>query len=432
MLEKLLSPISPTFIGPVVQSSRAWRFPTYARAFLDVASHAPGSTPPAPLLDPPWLEHLLKPLLPATSIEWRYFSIISPAFHGIVAFSLFNPFNRFDRIAEGGLLCIVAGVFDAARNAEMLTRQVERHELRQMCWMHMFPVHCLDISEGETTVTRAEWGGVKLHMVQLSPQQSTVEIDSDAGLHLDLRHDGLDGTEVPPAPGHDLRRVPGAHWIIYNPSPIARTSGEITVSAEFLHSIANPGGRTFPNIVSADMHSAAVNGYTARWNEANGYYEHSFGLNPLPLHGWDFLFVPDAARGQGVVMQTYVRSRALRYLEVFWQEDGLQRYSRFEADQMTLEWHDVYDDPEIQVRLPRRRRITGRKPGLRLEMENIIPHQIPLVRPDKLAVRHFFISEHISFCSWKLTDDGGRVLAEVEDFPCGGEVAHFRAKASRV
>jgi hypothetical protein len=98
---------------------------------------------------------------------------------------------------------------------------------------------------------------------------------------------------------------------------------------------------------------------------------------------------------------------------------------------MCLTWDDAYLDADVQARLPLKRRITARKPGLRLEVENTIPLQIPFLRPEKLAVRHFFISEQIAFCSWRLTDDAGHILAEAHEQPAGGELAHFRLRVPR-
>lgn len=196
------------------------------------------------------------------------------------------------------------------------------------------------------------------------------------------------------------------------------------MTPEFLAQIA---GQSFPTIASPALaRLVARDTCCARWDHGNGYYEHSFGLNPLPLHGWDFLFVPDAQRQQGIVLQTYQRSQTLRYLEVLWHDGAEQRYTRFSADQLHLVWEDTYLDPHIHVRLPRKRVIVAHKPGLQLELENTILHQIPFLRPATPAVRHFFISEQIGVTNWRLMDDAGKLLVAVRDQPSGGEIAHGR------
>lgn len=447
--------VNPACIAPALSPVAAWRFPTYARALLRQTHRIEFARPGAPLLladaaATTGLQHCdplslplasLAPWLAATFVEWRYFSIIAPAFHGIVGMALFNPFNHCEQIAEGGLLCIVAGVLGAPRQSARLAEVVASGHLQRLCWMHIFPTDCLsfggpDLEEAsaapeQTGATlQAAYGGVRLAVEQQTPQHTRIDLTSETGLTVALTHTGLEGTALAPVFAEDLGRTPAAHWIVANPSPIARTTGTIHLAPAFLASSQQPA--TVPAIVSPALAAAAgAEGFSARWEDANGYYEHSFGLNPLLLHGWDFLFVPDAAQRQGLVLQTYRRSRALRYLEVFWQQGGEQCYTRFTADELRLVWEDVGRDPAIGVRLPGRRIIEARKPGLRLEVENTIPYQVPLLRTERMLVRHFFISEQIGFCSWRLTDDAGHTLAEAHEQPAGGEVAHARLQARR-
>jgi hypothetical protein len=57
-------------------------------------------------------------------------------------------------------------------------------------------------------------------------------------------------------------------------------------------------------------------------------------------------------------------------------------------------------------------------------------HRIPLLRPHRLAVRHFFISEEIGVANWTLRDAQDRVIAQAFNQPCGGELAHCRTRTS--
>jgi hypothetical protein len=163
-----------------------------------------------------------------------------------------------------------------------------------------------------------------------------------------------------------------------------------------------------------------------RWDGANGYAEHSVGVRPLPLQGWDFLFVPSLDAGASLVLQTYRGSRALRYLEACWLDQGVPRHHRFQASRFRLDWAESAFDPILGVRRPLRRTITASDAGLRLRLDSRVLHRIPLLRPHRLAVRHFFISEEIGVADWRLSDRSGRVLAEVSQQPCGGELAHVR------
>jgi hypothetical protein len=413
--------INPDFLTPVLAASEAWRFPAYARAFLGRGK---------PLLAPPRAERLLRPWLPASYVEWRYYSVLAAGFHGIVGLALFNPFNRFARLAESGLLLIVAGVLDAPRSAAEVRDLREQEGLRQLCWMHLFPTARLEFTTEGVEVLRAEHEGVELRARNYTTQYGSVALRAEHALALVLEHRGLEGTEIAPCYADDLGDLPGEHWIVYNPSPIAEATGELRLAPHFLQRLDDAGqAGTFPNFVSPSLRrEVARAGYAARWHKASGYYEHSFGVRPLPLNGWDFLFVPDAERRQGLVLQTYRNSRVLRYVEVFWQQDGQPRYTRFTADELHLDWPLSFADPDTGTTLPARRTLTARRPGLRLEVTNDIPHHIPFLRPARLAVRHFFISEQIGFCSWRLSDEAGRVLAEAHDQPAGGEVAHARLR----
>jgi hypothetical protein len=376
-------------------------------------------------------------LLPAASfIEWRYIAMLAPGFHGIVGASLVNPFGLFGNLAESGLLFIVAGVVDAPH----WRAQSHQHSanngaygaanLQEICHMHLFPTACLHFGGADATTLEATHEGVTLRMAQHTPQHGVVQCDWH-GLHIELEHSGLEGVHLAPCFADDLRLTPQAHWIVYNPSPIARVSGKIAFEQGSLAHLPQRTAQHYPDFVSAALaQRVAERSHTIHLDHANGYYEHSFGINPLPLHGWDFLFVPDAERRQGLVLQTYPRSRTLRYVEVFWYADGEQKYTRFSAEHMQLRWRDRRLHPEMQVSLPGQRTITAFNGAFHLEVENTIPHRIPFLRPQSFAVRHFFIAEEIGLTTWRLKDTSGRVLAEAIQQPSGGEVAHVRLSGS--
>ncbi len=410
-----------SFIPPTLGCTPEWRFPYYDAAFRRVTAR--DGEMPAPLLDNPRLNRALRPLLPAAYIEWRYYSIISPAFHGILGVALVNPYNRVPFIAEDGMLVILAGMIDAPRNAEDLAQAVAQDDHRQICYMHRFPS---TTCEFEDTQFYAEHAGATITMQQPTTQHAEIHLTHVDGLDLSLTHTGQAGFEIPPCYADDLRRVPGAHWTVYCPAPVATTSGSLQASQNFLRGLRHQPDPNRANLVTDNLLNNGDVHLT--WDDADGYYEHSFGINPMPLHGWDFLFAPDARQKCGIVMQTYPRSDTLRYVETLWWGEDRPHYVRFSADQMHLAWAEQYRDPDIGVALPKRRRVVAEGHGLKLEIDNAVTHQIAFLRAEKLAVRHFFISEQIGFCDWRLSTSAGEVLAEVNGHPCGGELAHFRAR----
>ncbi|MCF8016863.1 MAG: hypothetical protein K9L65_14465 [Chromatiaceae bacterium] len=109
-------------MSPDALQALQWQWPRY-RAHLSArvlardrghsGPHSIAATEPAnpiPIAPPP-----LHGLARASFVELRYFAVLSPAFHGIVGLALVNPERRFQRIAEGGLLLIIAGVVDRPR-----------------------------------------------------------------------------------------------------------------------------------------------------------------------------------------------------------------------------------------------------------------------------------------------------------------------------
>jgi hypothetical protein len=302
--------------------------------------------------------------------------------------------------------------------------------------MHLFRTEACAFDDPTPGSLKAGDADCCIALTHSGPASARISIASGAGLRLDLEHAGLVGAALPPADGTDLAggplgRWPRPNWRVDCPSPVATTTGRLELEATFVDQLsAHPGAE--PSFASPTL-GARVRAGDGRfeWRDASGYYEHSWGVRPLPLHGWDFLFVPDAAHGQSAVLQTYRGSRALRYLDLCWRQDGEPRQHRFGADQLTLTWAESAADPLLGVRRPLVRRIEAADDGLRFELTGRVLGQIPLLRRRRLAVRHFFISEEIGIADWTLSDDGGRVLAAAERQPCGGELAHVRLRAPR-
>lgn len=412
--------LNPSFMSRMAESSAAWNFPAYQQAIFS-----------STLLDTgQWIfpRSLAQVLIPGSFIEWRYFAVLSPSFHGIVGAALFNPFGLFGRLGESGLLLILAGVFEAPESVAAFQETAQQGRLQELCWMHMFPPETLRFSQENATLD-ATHEGVDLHMEQETPNQGTVQFSTPEGIRANLRQVGVAGTKIDPCFADDLQRVPAAHWIVHTASPVAHIAGEIDFARGSLSHLPPRSAPRYPDFVSAALaQKVERQRFTVSLENDSGYYEHSYGINPLPLHGWDFMFVPDAARGQSLVLQTYLRSTTLRFLEVVWPEPetGKPCYTRFEADAMALRWEHSAVHPEIKANVPLKRTLNAHNAQYHLEVENTIAHHIPFLRPRSLVVRNFFMGEELSFTTWRLRDASGKVLAEALDQRSGGEIAYPR------
>jgi hypothetical protein len=369
-------------------------------------------------------------------VEWRYYAVLAPAFSGMVGLALFNPKRLFPTVAEGGLLLIISGVLDpeAASGGADWSKSaspVSKADPDHLCWMHLFaPEACAFDAAGPGTVD-AEDGQCRLRLRSPTRALAQLDLQTAGGLSLQLSHRGAWGLELPPASDAHLDglsgRLTGSHWRVTCPSPMARCDGVLRLSADALDGLADkPGGVTDSYASPALRDRVGAGGTRFRWRGASGYAEHSYGVRPLPLQGWEFLFVPSAEAGQAVVLQTYRGSRVLRYLEVCWVQDGVERHHRFSGEHLRIDWSEVTFDPVLGVRRPLKRRVEARDAGLTLRLDNRILHRIPLLRRERLAVRHFFISEEVGVADWQLTDAAGSLLASGVAQPCGGELAHLR------
>ncbi len=375
----------------------------------------------------------------ASFIEWRYYAVLAPSFHGMVGLALVNPRGQAALVAESGLLVIVAGVFgddaQSQRAAADAPAADATAEPAALCWMHLFRTADCDFDAPGPGGLLAEDTGCCIELRHSGPCDAEIRIQSGDALALALRHRGVSGTACAPVADDLLDRGPaglfsgkllGSRWLVDCPAPVATTDGEIEIDAGLLMALATGPGDT-PSYATPALRERAASGAGRwTWQQASGYYEHCYGLRPLPLHGWDFLFVPDVERQQAAVLQTYLGSRSLRYLDVCWQQNGAQQQHRFGADTLHLEWTESMNDPVLGTRRPLVRRIRAEADGLRLELQNRVLHRLPLLRRHKLAVRHFFISEEIGIADWTLSDGRGEVLAAARGQPCGGELAHFR------
>jgi hypothetical protein len=424
--------IHRTLLHSSLTLGQGWRYPLYLDWFLNreflqyVNKNGVGEELGffQRLLYAPFAKYLS-----AAYIEWRYYAIISNTFHGIVGVSLFNPEEHFSWLAEGGLLVIVAGVIDSAREPGEFAREKRLHGLKEFCWMKLFPIHLVEFQGSEKEHISVTFEEVEFRLEQVDIAKANIFLSGAHAPAVLLTHAGLENTAIAPVLAEDLKLFPGTHWIAHIPSPIAEVTGTISLSPEFLKSqIFTQTVNYYPSFISAQLEKLKHIGLHLQLKGADGYYEHSFGMNPLPFHGWDFLLVPDAQARTGLVMQAYRHSCELRLVEVIWRENGESRYLRFCHDDMKLTWENVEYNSELRVTLPSRRRIVGNKDGYRLEVSNTISTVIPFLRPEKFVMRNFFISEEVSFTSWRLLAPGGKVVVDVANQPSSGENASFVAK----
>jgi hypothetical protein len=403
---------STQFLQKIANLGAVWRYPYYHELFHEKGCFSALSRSENRILSAIRSACSLpfRSFAKASFIEWRYYSIISKEFHGIFGAAIFNPENHLRHVAESGLLIIVAGVAGGAEAAVPVSKD--------FCWMKLFPMDSLNFVEGANVGVVGEHNSVSLQMRQVSDSHSFVELSGIGAPTVHLESEGLSGFGIPPQLGRDVSFFPGTHWIVNNSAPVARTSGTLSLSAG-LGSMS--GEQKFPNYISkgVDSHREySLNG--------DGYYEHSFGMNPMPMHGWDFCFVPNVKDGNSLVMQTYRNSKELRYIDVHWTEEGSVKCLRFDASCLSYEWEKCFRHQDMKMEVPSERVIRGAVDGYTLEARNRILHQVPFLRPEKFFVRHFHISEEISLTSWTLKDSNGNVVCEVRDQPSGGETASLR------
>lgn len=417
----------------------SWRWPRYCDRWRSGRRASTGGRIGSAPGGRPWS----RTLAAACYVEWRYFAVLSPVFQGIVGLALVNPEARFSSIAEGGLLLIVAGVFEPgiafaeATEGPAPASTETSAEAAELCWMHLFDTADCRFDAPAPGAVDASDRTCRLRLRQPASAQAELEVVTESGLEIRLQHQGVDGVLMEPVLAQDfdpgLAGWLGGHWRVDCPAPLARCDGEIALGPDAVAALAAAPGGANPSYASAALRARLAAGRRSfAWSGANGYAEHSYGVRPLALHGWDFLFAPNGQSGESVVLQTYRGSRRLRYLEVCWRQDGRARHHRFDTDGFELEWTERAHDPVLGVVRPLRRSITARGGGLRLRLDNRVLHRVPLLRRGKLAVRHFFISEELGVVDWSLEDAQGQRLVEVRSQPCGGELAHFRLRAPRI
>lgn len=429
--------LNKQFLDEVQQENLAWRWPAYESWLgrddlykIPGVSQGGGSTPFWWSAVP---SKILNRYQSAAFIEWRYFSILSPEFHGICGFSLFNPEHHFPQFAEGGLIAIVAGALEGAverlRNDSHHRAGEELERVQEFCFMHVFPMESVIFHGSNRQNVSASHEGVELKIDMLDMQTADIHIEMEGGISVRFRHQAIPGSPVlPPVTATDFRTVPGAHWTIFNPSPVAQVSGTMVVRPGLLQMSERAPNVHNPNFISPPLAERLYNGYVKlQLNDAAGYYEHSYGMNPMPLHGWDFLFVPSPANKSGLVLQTYRGSAQASYLEVLWQQDDLSwKTLHVPYDKCTIDWAETSWHPGLRVHVPRKRIIKASIEGFKIEITNQIFGEIPFIRAHSPVVRHFFISEEISSTSWTVTDSQGHRCVDVKDALSGGETARGR------
>ena len=425
------------FLAEIKSPLLSWRWPSYSSWFekghYAESQKQTDSTGESPL----WWSIVPKTVLNryscAAFIEWRYFAILSPDFHGICGFSLFNPQHHFPQFSEGGLIVIIAGALDRAvekvRNNRFYRVGEELDCLQEICFMHVFPMESVIFYGEERQNVSARHNGIEVRIEMLDLQTAKVQIEMEGGLSVELEHKAFSGSpKLNPVAATDFRTIPGAHWTIFNPSPIAQVNGSIKIRPGLLELCERAPNSYNPNFISPLLADRLSNGYVkVDVTDAAGYYEHSYGMNPMPVHGWDFLFAPCLKKKAGIVLQTYRGSEKSSYLEVVWQQEDLNwKTLHIPQSECQTEWAESSWNPALRVHVPRKRLIRAQADGYSVEIENKIFGEIPFIRAHSPVVRHFFISEEVSQTTWRVLDSSGKTVVEVVDALSGGETARGR------
>ena len=381
----------------------SWRWPHYKRLMSqclgssnlpltdDVVGWPPGV--PAVRLGKAW-----SALTQASFIEWKYYAFLNPSFHGIVGLSLYNPDQRFSRLAEGGLLVVVAG-------------QAGDNHPHPFVVMRLLPTAALEGLDGAQL--RARHKGLDLDLFDdTREERSTIRLEIAGELSL-LATVSNTSPPLDPLVARSKSPLPLGHWVVHNRVPAGRSSGSLQMTP------ASSTGR--PAI-------------TARWEESSAYFEHSWGLHPLPWQGWDFMFAagkasqPDETPEAWAALQSYKDMPDLKRLDLGWTDasTAAQHASSFRCDELNITWPEQDYDVPLAAWVPRRRVLSGRNQDYQVRLENIIDTTLRFLRPETFAVRCFFIAEQLGRVRWTLTSHSGQLVAQSPWMRAGGEVAYAR------
>lgn len=406
MLPQFLHPDIANFIRERAQSKEnGWKWPHYLDSFSDRSikqcwlARDENNSKRKGVLRALLSDSLCK-RLSAAYIEWKYYSVLSDAFHGIIGFSLYNPEVKFSRIAEGGMLCVIAG--ETRTREKILNRRITAAE--QFVWMKLFPLSSL---QGlKDNVIKAEHGQAKLSLED-APERNNGRIELSEGDDIHVVAE-FHGPAHGPAPliGGGMNPLPGGHWIVNNRMPCGMTTGTLSVNKSVTK-------------------GTSVN---SEWINAPAYFEHSYGLNPLPWQGWDFFFAPLVDMRGGAVLQSYRNCQALKQLDVTWTStaDGALQATAFNGAELSIEWSQREYDQNLAAWIPRQRILRGKNARYEITLTNTIELTLPFLRPQTAAVRCFFIGEQMGSASWTLKNLKGEVIEEQTDIRAGGEVAYAR------
>lgn len=358
---------------------------------------------------------ILGKLMEASFIEWRYYSVYSKDFHGIVGLSFYNPQEHFAGLSDGGLLLIVSGVLGDS----LLRSFVD--EVPDFCWMSLMPYSKLCI-EGSDISFKEEHLSFSLKVNE--KHEAILFLEGKEAPSLSFRTTVVDGLPwSDPLQGY-FSHHPVAHWVVHNPHPLCHTQGSLHFSQEFKDHF-NVKKKSFPNFVSSKALSLMNSEISL---EGEGYYEHSFGVNPMPYHGWDFCFAPSFSLGGGFVLQSYKNTDDLTALDFFWKKNEQWEVIRFKGKEINVEWKETICHPFIRKKVPIKRLIRAENELFKIEIHNNIKHIIPFLRPSCFVLNHYYIGEEIGASSLLFQDKEGNTLFQLSNIPSGGETSSLRLK----
>lgn len=401
--------------GEVLPTGGAWKWPVYEKAlssgklFLDSGSLLGGRAN--------LCRRSLREMATAAYIEWKYYSVLSPNFHGIIGFSLFNPKDRFARLSEGGMLVIVAGEVSSS------VADPERHH--QFVWMHLFDTADVHFSDQESV---AKDKVASFHLWSRRGAEF-LSVSSDEGVEISC---GIEPVGVGqdwkarPLLGTDVNGFPAGHWLVNNTIPVGSSSGRLSVSGNLIRKLRTRGEHEPSSFWSTGGDAPA--GLDSAWKDSPAYFEHSWGLHPLPAQGWDFFFAPLPDGAGGAVLQSYKNSREMTRLDIWWKDPTTlqSRSTCFVSGQLSIDWCDPHFDRQMAAWLPSGRLLTGANDKYRIVLSNPVRNTLPFLRPQTAAVRCFFIGEQVGSARWTLSTLEGAVVTEGCADRAGGEVAYAR------
>ena len=348
-------------------------------------------------------------LLDGLSFEWDYHMLHDDKrqFTGIVGYFLSDPRNRLQGafLPSGGSIAVAGEFHLSERVADFESFRLENTTVSANIrsfqafdpltdfYATLTPV-CKTQDESDQLILQGRSASFEWDLVvtQDWSDRDSLSIDTDAPFS--------------PVSASDVGILPGEHWSVDMIWPRTHVEGQMTY---------RPTGQCVTI-------------------EGHGYRENSWGRWSLAFDGWDFGVVSDAQSGVQLALQTYHRSKHLKYLDISFLENSQLKGERFRTARNELGWfHTSWRfNPDVQQCIPLDTTLVGENERYRVEAHIAISErQTPILSDTTSVTSLFFIMEHFPYIQGKIINRRtGEVVTQFSG-QAGSEFAYFRSLLPR-